>query len=105
LLQDNTPSLEDKADGKSFYFEDLLPPKYHTASRKFHPDFIESMTTHIHPPMKWDEDACDKLKDIPWAHLKRIVTGVAERAHSRGLTTVTADFIAGIHIQKPRGKL
>ena len=88
-------SNSDKADEKSFHFETLLPSNSHTAiSRHFHPDFIESMTS-AHAPIKWDTEACDKLKNVPWMHLKRVVTGVSERAHSRGLTTVTEDFMEG----------
>jgi len=65
--------------------------------RRLTPSDLEQLVDHIQPPIKWEADACERLKDVPDIFLKRVVTGVAQRAHSHGFTTVTADFVDEFH--------
>jgi len=85
----------------AFDFRDFLSPHHPGVPvQKSHiwpPEFLESM--HLTTSVKWDGEACDKLKNVPFRYLRQVVIGVAKEAESQGLTTVTADFIDGTYQQ------
>jgi hypothetical protein len=56
-------------------------------------DLVASLVTHVDPSLQWEPEACAKLEGTPQMFLKRVVIDMVERAHARGLTTVTRDFV------------
>lgn len=93
-------NLEEQQE-KPIKFLEFLPP-YHVPNmaiqeKRLTPSDVEPLVEHIDPPLKWEPDACERLNDVPNIFLKRVVTGVVERAHSRGLTVVSSDFMDEMH--------
>lgn len=73
-------------------------PNVDVRTRRLTPSDIEAMTPeYIQTPIQWEPEACEKLNSVPKVFLRRVVTGIAERAHTRGLTTVTAEFMEEVH--------
>lgn len=72
----------------------FIPNNMDAKRRQLTPSDVEQMTPQfIQPPMQWEPEACEKLNDVPKVFLQRKVTDIAQRAHSYGLSSVSAEFM------------
>lgn len=84
------------------FLEMVSPYQVPTVERRrmqLSPEIVESMMQDTPTNLPWEPEACAKMAEmhIPRVFLKRVLTGIAERAQSRRLKAVTAEFIDQVY--------
>jgi hypothetical protein len=67
-------------------------------------DAIQYAADRMDPAIQWEREARAILVDVPWVFLKRVMTGVNEKARERGITRITPELMEGIRDKRAAEK-
>jgi hypothetical protein len=54
---------------------------------------VQYACTHYDPDILWQEEACQKIVQVPKIFLKTVIAGVVSEAKKEGITEITPEFM------------